>query len=228
MCGSAGAGRHHQQEVAPFLRDAIQHGADGANLVVATGNRGVDEFLCQRLVVAADGGEPVQIVARGETCHLARRGVFQIPEPGFETIAVKAERQLATQLFLDVVAILFGLFTAERSVATGFLGFDHGQRPAVFPQQDIVTELVAFVRRAWFGHAFRQAGENVEFLEDLGGILDVPAGRGELPVDQLRAGLGLRPRHVLRLPLGVIRHTPSLSHAPAVLSGPQQWIYRGW
>jgi hypothetical protein len=41
----AGAGGHHQQEVTLLLLDALQHGPDGADLVVPSGDRGVDEFL---------------------------------------------------------------------------------------------------------------------------------------------------------------------------------------
>ena len=65
-----------------------------------------------------------------------------------------------------------------------FLGLDHGQRFAIFAEQDVVTELVALVGRARFGHAFRQGGEDVEFLDNLSGIFDVPARQGELLVDQ--------------------------------------------
>lgn len=52
-------------------------------------------------------------------------------------------------------------------------------------QQDVVAELVALVKRAWSGYTFWQHREDVEFFNYLGGVLDVPTGLGELPVNQL-------------------------------------------
>ena len=71
--GLAGAGGHHQQKIALFLLDAFEHRTNGADLVVAPGNRGVDKLLRQRLAVAADIGEALQIISRRETNDFARR-----------------------------------------------------------------------------------------------------------------------------------------------------------
>ena len=60
-------------------------------------------------------------------------------------VGVEAKRQLTAQLILDVVTVLFGLFPAQRCVFTCALGLDHGQRLAILAEQDIVTELVAFI-----------------------------------------------------------------------------------
>ena len=45
--------------------------------------------------------------------------------------------------------------------------------------------MVAFVGCARFRHTFRQGGQYVEFLDNLSGIFDIPAGLSELLVDQL-------------------------------------------
>jgi hypothetical protein len=93
------------------LLDAFEHGSNGTNLVIATGNRGVDEFLCQRLAIAADVGKALQIIARGKTNNLARRGILKVPEVGFVAIGVEAKREVTAPLLLDVVAVLLGLLT---------------------------------------------------------------------------------------------------------------------
>ena len=96
--GLAGAGGHDQQKIALLLLDAFQHRTNGADLVVATGNRGIDELLRQRFAVAADVVKALQIVPRGKADDFARRGIFQIPEVDFQAIGIEAERQLAAQL----------------------------------------------------------------------------------------------------------------------------------
>jgi hypothetical protein len=100
-------------------------------------------------------------------------------------VGVEAERQLVAQLLLDVVAVLLCLLTANRGITTGPFGFDHRQRFAVFAEQGVITELVALVGRARFRHAFAQGGEDVEFLDNLRGVFDVPTREGELLVNQL-------------------------------------------
>ncbi|MNJ55220.1 hypothetical protein D3C77_506980 [compost metagenome] len=100
-------------------------------------------------------------------------------------VGVEAKWQLAAHSLLDVVAILLRLFTADASIAAGLFGFNHRQWFAIFAQQDVITELVALVGRAWLGHAFRQSGEDVELLDDLGGVLDIPTCLSELTVDKL-------------------------------------------
>jgi len=61
----------------------------------------------------------------------------------------------------------------------------HRQRLAVFAEQDVITELVALVGCVWLGHAYGQGGEDVEFLDDLRGVFDIPTCQSELVVDQL-------------------------------------------
>ena len=93
--GLAGAGGHDQQEVALFLFNAFQHGANGADLIVASGDGRVDQLLGQGLAVAADVWKPLKIIASGKADDLARRVVVQIPEIDLVSVGVKAERQLA-------------------------------------------------------------------------------------------------------------------------------------
>lgn len=171
----SGAGGHHQQKGALAGLDAFEYGADGTYLIVATGDGRVDELVGQRLAVAADIGEALQVVACGITHDLARRRVAEIPEPELATIGVEAEWQLAATLPLDVVAILLGLLAAQCSVTAGFLGFDDGQRLAILAQQHVVAELVTFVAGAWLGHAFGQVHLNIEFFGNLRGVIDIPA-----------------------------------------------------
>ena len=109
----AGTGGHHQQEVALLLLDAFQHRANGADLIITACNRRIDQLLREWFAIAAYVLKALQIVACRKTHHFARRIVFQIPEVSFEAVGIKAKWQLAAQLFLNVVAVLFGLFAAH-------------------------------------------------------------------------------------------------------------------
>lgn len=144
-------------------------------MVVATSNRSLDELLCQWFAIATDIGKAFQIVTGGKANHFARRSIFQIPKVGFEAVGVKAERQLAAQLLLNVVAILLGLLAAYGCVPAGLFGFDNGQWLAIFTQQDVVAELSTLIRSPQFIHALRQARQDVEFFDDLCGVFDIPA-----------------------------------------------------
>lgn len=146
-----------------------------ADLVIAPGDRGVDELLRQRFAIATNVGKTFQIIACGEADDLAGRGILQIPEIELVAVGVETEWQLATQMLLDVVAILLGLFAANGGVAAGLFGFDHGQRLPIFAQQDVIAELMALVWSAWFGHTLWQRSEDVEFFDYLSRVFDVPA-----------------------------------------------------
>ena len=128
----AGAGGHHQQEITLLLFDAFEHRAYRADLVITSGNRSVDELLRQWFAIATDVGEAFEIVAGRKANHLARRRVLQIPEIELVAIGVEAEWQLTTQLFLDVVAILFGLLAANGSILYSFLCLNYSQWFAIF------------------------------------------------------------------------------------------------
>lgn len=88
---------------------------------------------------------------------------------------LRREEAITPQLVLDVVAVLLGLLAANGGIAAGLLGLDHCHGFAVFAEQDVVAELVALVGRARLGHAHWQGGEDVEFLDNLGRVFDVPA-----------------------------------------------------
>ena len=118
-------GSHYQQEVPLFLLDAFKHRANGAYLVVAPSNRGVDEFLRQRLTIAADIGKAFQIITRGKPNHFAWGRVFQIPKIEFMAVGVEAEWQFTTQLPLDVVAILLRLLTTNGRITACLFGLNH-------------------------------------------------------------------------------------------------------
>ncbi len=173
--GLAGAGGHDQKEVALFLFDTFQHGANGADLIVAARDGCIDQLLGQGLTVAADILKPLKVITGREADDLARRVVVQIPEIDLVTVGVEAERQLATQLLLDVVAVLFGLLATQCSVLARFLRFDHGQGLAVLAEQHIVAELMTFVRGARFGNTQGKRRQDVELFDDLSGVFDVPA-----------------------------------------------------
>jgi len=89
-------------------------------------------------------------------------------------VGVEAERQLATQLLLDVVAVLLGLLSPQRGVLARLLRFDHGQGLAILAEQYIVAELMTFVRGARFGNA-----QLVYFDQESGEIIGLSDPRGE-------------------------------------------------
>jgi hypothetical protein len=51
---------------------------------------------------------------------------------------------------------------------------------------------LAFVKCARLRDTFRQSGEDVELLDDLRRVFDVPAGQREKLIDVICAGLGFR------------------------------------
>ena len=89
--GFSCTGGHHQQKTAFLLLDTLQDSPDSPNLIVASSNGGVYQFLGQRFAVATDILEPFQIITGWESRYLARRIVLQIPEIGFQAVSVKAE-----------------------------------------------------------------------------------------------------------------------------------------
>ena len=184
-----GASSHDEQEIPFLLLDSFEHGANGANLVVAVGDGGIDQLLRQRLAVAANVLKTFEIVAGGKTDNLSRRVVVQIPEPGVETVGVKTERQFAAELLLDVPAILLRLFPPESGVLAAFLGLDDGERLAVSAQEHVIAELMAIVRRSRLPDFFARRSQNIELFYHLHRVADIPARQGEEIVDQPRSGL---------------------------------------
>ena len=125
-----------------------------------------------------------QVVAGREAHHLARRIIFQVPEIGFVPVGVEAKWQFAAELLLNVVAILLGLLSPDGGIAAGFFCFHYGKWFAVFSQQDVVAELMAFVFGARLCNTVGQASQNVELFDDLRRVFDVPAGRTKLGINQ--------------------------------------------
>jgi hypothetical protein len=70
-----------------------------------------------------------------------RRSLAETPKEDFVTIRIKAERKLTAKLRLDVLAILFRLFTSEFRVLGRLLGFDNGQWSAVLTKKNIIAKL---------------------------------------------------------------------------------------
>lgn len=77
------------------------------------------------------------------------------------------------------------MFAAIGCIEAGLFGLDYCQWFAIFTEQDVIAELVFLVGCAWLGHAYGQGGEDVEFLDNLGGVFDIPACLSELVVNQL-------------------------------------------
>ena len=71
--GFAGTGGHNQKKITLLLFDAFQYRTYSPNLVVTPGDGGVDELLRQRLAIAADIGEALQIISGWEANDFARR-----------------------------------------------------------------------------------------------------------------------------------------------------------
>ena len=91
------------------IRDATLADADA--LAALSGQLGYTteaELLRQRLTIAAEVGESLQIVAGWKADHLARRCAAQVPEICFETVGVETERQFAAA-FIAVNKIAGGM-----------------------------------------------------------------------------------------------------------------------
>ena len=73
-----------------------------------------------------------------ESVNLLGRSLANVPEEDVVAVGVETERQFAALFDLDVKAILFGLLAADFSILGRLLGFNDGERFAVFPEKNVV------------------------------------------------------------------------------------------
>jgi len=184
-----GPGCHDQQEVSLLLFNAFQHSTDGSDLVVATCDVGVDQFLCQRLSISANVLHPLQIIASWKTDNLARRIVFKVPEKDLVAVGVEAEGEFAAVLLLNVVAVLFGLLATDGGINVGFLRFDDGQWLTVFSEERVIAELLRLLRNGLFRRDVAIFRGNRQLQGYLGWVRNRPARVRKSPVDDFSSGL---------------------------------------
>jgi len=139
--GFAGSCGHDQQKITFFLFDTFEDSPNGPNLIVTSSDGGVYQFPGQRFAIAANVLESFKVITGGKSNHLARRIIPDIPEVNFMAVGVKTERQFSTELILNILAVLFGLFPANFSIFCCFFGFDNGKGLSIFAQQYVIAEL---------------------------------------------------------------------------------------
>ncbi len=162
-------GRHHQQELAAPRLDRLEQSADGLDLIVAAGDRRVDQLDRQRTLRLPPLRQPFEVVARRKA-HDAGRGVrARVPEEMLVAVGVHHERGLAAVDALQLLGVLLRLLLAELGVATRLLGLDDRHRLAA-QQQPVVGEPMPSVRLAPFAHGpcVRLLDVDVQFLDHLG------------------------------------------------------------
>jgi len=118
--GFARASGHNEQEVTLFLLNSFKDRANGPNLIIAPGNSGVDQLPGERLAAPANILEPLKVITGGETDNLSGRIVVEIPEKDLKTIGIKTERNLNSQLPLNMNTILPRLFPANGGITACF------------------------------------------------------------------------------------------------------------
>ena len=179
----ARAGSHYYQGLALAVAlKGFANAANGAQLVMALHDIGVDGHARQRLGRAAALHQQLQFVLLVETLHRARRISGVIPEPVFITISGVDQRALA-KLRLQAVGIQLGLLLSHAGVAAGALGLHHGQGLAIVTPEHVVHKTCAVQLPLCSGHA-------LHFIFAVSGLVQLPACFLEQQVDVEIARLG--------------------------------------
>lgn len=183
--GLARAGGHDQQGTALLGGERLGHAPDGFVLVRPVHDGRVDGHCCQGQLILPEEQQPLQVVGAEEAGHEPRVGLPHFPEVGTQAVGHEAERRERLVLgdFGDVVAKLLVRFAR---VAAAPFGFDHAKHmPARFVE--------AIVRDAVPG--FGVVPIDGDFKPDLAAVVEPPARRLKLGVNESRARRGFTDVH---------------------------------
>ena len=70
--------------------------------------------------------------------------VANIPEENIISISIETEGEITVKFFLNVLAILFGLFSTEFRVFRSLFGFYYSERFSVFSKENIICVFISF------------------------------------------------------------------------------------